>query len=244
MCATGANVTRRREVDRKAIVKGLEAAETALDQGRGVEGTRFWKIVRDARSDPQVAAEFSERIGAIDTRAFEQAVRLRVPAEVGTAALGAGTGAGLAAVMFASRIGSRRLRTLVFLAAFGVLELTTHSLAHWLVGRMMGMRFTHYFVGGPPPPRPGAKTDYATYLKIPPGRRALMHASGAVVTKVLPFALIPAAVELDLERWAVYLLVGVGLLQIVTDVAFSTKTSDWKKVKRELEAARRRAGPA
>ena len=32
------------------------------------------------------------------------------------------------------------------------------------VGRLVGIRFTDYFIGGPPPPRPGLKTDYATYL--------------------------------------------------------------------------------
>jgi hypothetical protein len=35
-------------------------------------------------------------------------------------------------------------------------------------------------------------------------------------------------------------LVGIGMLLIVTDVAFSTKTSDWKKVRRELAIARAR----
>jgi hypothetical protein len=225
-------------VDKGAITRSLDAADGALNEGRSLKGTGFWKVVAAARTDPELAAEFGERIGAIDTRAFEQAVRMRVPVKVGTAGLAAGTGAGLAAVLLASGIQSRLLRTLVFLAAFGVLELTTHSLAHWLVGRMLGMRFTHYFVGGPPPPRPGAKTDYSTYLRVPPNRRAMMHASGAIVTKVLPFALIPVALQLDLEPWAVYLLTAVGLLQILTDVLFSTKTSDWMKVKRELQAAR------
>jgi hypothetical protein len=39
-------------------------------------------------------------------------------------------------------------------------------------------------------------------------------------------------------RWAALALVAIGAFQIVTDVVFSTKSSDWKKVRRELRAAR------
>jgi hypothetical protein len=66
-----------------------------------------------------------------------------------------------------------------------------------------------------------------------------MHASGAVVTKLIPFALLPAAFEqYDRRPWMVWILLVVGVVQIFTDVVLSTKVSDWKKVKRELEAAR------
>jgi hypothetical protein len=219
----------------------LDAAEAALDRGEGLKGTGFWKAVSAARIDPSIASEFGERIASIDTRAFESAVKLKVPAAVGTAVLAGGAGVSVAALVAAAGIDGRLLRTAVFIGAFGALEVTTHSLAHWVVGRAMGMRFTHYFVGGPPPPRPGTKVDYSTYLKVPPVQRAVMHASGAVVTKVIPFALIPVARHLELSKGVVYLLVLIGLGQLITDALLSTKTSDWKKVKRELQAARSRA---
>ncbi len=141
-------------------------------------------------------------------------------------------------MVLAGGIDNRLLRSAVFLGALGAVEVGSHSLAHWAVGRAMGMRFTYYFLGGPPPPRPGAKLDYASYLRVPPTQRAVMHASGAVVTKLIPFALIPVARSLDLPAWVVYLLVLVGVGQIATDVLLSTKSSDWKKVKRELKAAK------
>ena len=50
-------------------------------------------------------------------------------------------------------------------------------------GAWSSIRFTDYFVGGPPPPRPGLKTDYATYLRADPGSRAWLHASGAIATQ-------------------------------------------------------------
>lgn len=221
-----------------AIERILDRAEASVAAGESLEGTGFWKAVGAARRDPALADRYADRIASIDRKAFENGVRLRVSAGVGTAVLTAASGAGVAALILAGGVDSRLVRTGLFLGALGALEVGTHSLAHWVVGRSMGMRFTYYFLGGPPPPRPGAKLDYATYLRVPPTQRALMHASGAVVTKIVPFALIPVARSLDLPAWVVYLLLVLGAGQIVTDVLLSTKSSDWKKVKRELKAAR------
>ena len=222
----------------EAMERSLERAEDAVSKGLGLEGTGFWKAVAAARKDFSLADRYADRIAAVDLRAFENGVKLKVPAGVGTAALAGASAAGVAAVLLAESIDNRLLRSVVFLGALGALEVGTHSLSHWMVGRLMGMRFTYYVLGGPPPPRPGAKLDYASYLRVPPTQRAIMHGSGAVVTKIVPFALIPAARSLDLPAWVVYVLVLVGIGQIGTDVVLSTKSSDWKKVKRELRAAK------
>jgi hypothetical protein len=67
-----------------------------------------------------------------------------------------------------------------------------------------------------------------------------MHASGAVVTKLVPFAFgVPAVLYYFGWNWLTILLFAIGGFQIVTDVLLSTKLSDWKKVRRELRAARR-----
>ena len=58
---------------------------------------------------------------------------------------------------------------------------TTHDLAHLVVGRLVGIRFTHWFIDGPTRLQPGLKTDYASYLRTPPHARAWMHASGALI---------------------------------------------------------------
>lgn len=221
----------------ESMERVLDRAEAAVAEGRPLDGTGFWKAVGAARRDFTLADRYAERIAAIDRKAFENGVKFRVPAGVGTALLAGASGAGVAALVLAEGIDSPFLRSVVFLGALGALEGGTHSLAHWAVGRAMGMRFTHYFVGGPPPPRPGAKLDYATYLRVPPTQRAIMHASGAVVTKIVPLALIPVARSLDLPAWVTYLLIVLAIAQIVSDVVLSTKSSDWKKVKRELRAA-------
>lgn len=222
----------------ESMERVLDRAEAAVARGLPLDGTGFWKAVGAARRDFSLADRYAERIAAVDRTAFENGVKLRVPAAAGTAILAGASAAGVAALVLAEGIDNRFVRSVVFLGALGALEVGTHSLAHWAVGRAMGMRFTYYFLGGPPPPRPGAKLDYATYLRVPPAQRAIMHASGAVVTKILPFALIPAARSLDLPAWVTWLLVVIGIGQIVTDFLLSTKSSDWKKVKRELKAAK------
>lgn len=219
------------------IDEALDRAEEALAQGRSLEGTGFWKAVARLRRDPEAALTFADRVAGIDRRSFEHSVKLRVPLWVGNIILIGGSAAGIGAIAVASFL-DELPRALIFLAAFGVIDVCTHSVSHVAVGRLVGIRFTHYFLGGPPPPRPGAKVDYASYLRTPPRRRALMHASGAVVTKVVPFAMLPIGMALSVSTWALWAVALVGVGQIITDLVFSTKTSDWKKVRRELRAAR------
>jgi hypothetical protein len=235
------------------IVAALDRAAAAVASGRGLRGTGFWAAVGAVRRDRALAERYAAPIAEIDRQAFERGVRLRVPLGAGLALLGLGTLAGLVAVAgaffygwdgalcgFASPCEATLGPSLVFLAGFAAVHVCTHSLTHWLVGRAVGIRFTHVFVGGPPPPRPGLKIDYATYLRVPPRRRALMHASGAVVTKLVPFAFgVPAVLYYFGWNWLTILLFAIGGFQIVTDVLLSTKLSDWKKVRRELRAARR-----
>lgn len=220
------------------IQEALDRAEASTEQGKGLKGTGFWSAVNQLRSRPEEAAAVADRVARIDRKAFESSVKLRVPVWLGNLVLGGGTLAGVAALVASGRL-EDTAQTIAFLIGFGILDVSTHSLAHYLVGRLVGIRFTHYFLGGPPPPRPGAKVDYASYLRTPPRRRALMHASGAVVTKLVPFALIPVALAQDVWGPVILVLSVAGVGQILTDVLFSTKTSDWKKVRREMEAERK-----
>ena len=112
---------------------------------------------------------------------------------------------------------------------------TTHDLAHLVVGRLVGIRFAHWFIDGPTRLQPGLKTDYASYLRTPPHARAWMHASGALTTKAIPFAILALrSGDPPWVRWALFVLGGV---QILTDVFFSRHHSDWKRFRREMAVA-------
>jgi hypothetical protein len=221
------------------IDETLDRAEGNLAHGRGLRGTGFWRAVEAVRRDRALADRYADRIGSIDLRAFERGVRMRVPATLGLAALALGLVFGVFALVLSVRWALRGLIPAAFLIGFGAVLICSHSLTHWLVGRLVGIRFTHLFLGGPPPPRPGVKTDYATYLRVSPMKRAVMHASGAVVSKIVPFALLGVSLQLyDDWPWLTWILLIVGVVQIFTDALLSTKSSDWMKVRRELRAAR------
>ena len=64
-----------------------------------------------------------------------------------------------------------------------------------------------------------------------------MHASGAIWTKIVPFALIPAGLIAGVPSWTTILLAVSGAVSIITDILWSTKVSDWKKFRREMAIA-------
>ena len=218
------------------VDEALDHAEAAVREGRGLTRSGFWPAVAQLRRNSVLAVRYGDRVADIDRRAFERGVRMRVPIGPGVALLGAGALAGIAAVVVAAHL-EYIPQAIAVLGGFVLVLLSTHSLAHYVVGRILGIRFTHVFVAGRPP-EPGVKIDYASYLRSTPGRRAVMHASGAVVSKIVPFALVPFVFAMDAWPGAVWILIGVGVLSLITDVVFSTKKSDWMRVRRELRAAR------
>lgn len=216
------------------VSDALDRAEAALDAGEGLRGTGFWQAVRAVRADP--TGHDLERIASIDRRAFVDWALLTVPIVPGTLLNLLATAGGLALIGWSYR--DAPLPWLLFLLGFGILWVTTHGLAHLVVGRLQGMRFTHWFIGEPTRPQPGVKVDYATYLAVPARRRAWMHASGAITSKLVPFLLAPAAVASGQPTWLVRAVVAFGVISVITDVAWSTKVSDWKKFRRELRIGR------
>ena len=220
----------------------LEAELTRI-QGAVSAGERdlaalgFWRVVAAVKRDRRLVETLAGKIASIDRAAFRAGVRLRVPVWVGNGVLLLGVVAGSVAVVV-SRVTDRPIISgIAAIAAGGIWSVSVHCLAHWITGRMLGLRFSDYFVGGPFPPRPGLKIDYESYLRAPASSRAWMHASGAIATKIAPFV----ALALTLGRapgWASLVLVGFGLLLIATDVLFSVRSSDWKRVRRERVLAR------
>lgn len=216
--------------------------EAAVDAGEhDLRALGFWRLLAKVKADPALAAHWAEVAGRIDRKAFEARVRPRFPVWFGNAALLLGTLAGVFAVGVALGADSEMVAGPALLFAAGAWLVCLHDLAHWITGRVAGIRFTSYFLSGPFPPRPGLKTDYTTYLRTPPAARAWMHASGAIATKAAPFAALAFWPATEAPAWAAWTLVGVGLFTITTDALFSTRRSDWKKVRRELRIARAQA---
>lgn len=222
------------EIDRE--LTRIEEAVASGDRDLGALG--FWRIVAAVKRDPALSVAHAPRIGRIDTAAFRAGVKLRVPVWVGNLVLGVAALGGVAALMVACALEDPLVVGVLVVAAGLVWTVALHSPAHWLVGWLAGMRFTDYFLGGGIPPRPGIKIDYVTYLRVEPSMRAWMHASGAIGTKVAPFAALAFSPWDVVPLWAVVTLLAVGAVMIATDLIFSVRSGDWKRFLRERRIAR------
>jgi len=223
-------------VTSQSIEESLAKAEKALDSGSGLSGTGFWGAVTTVKRNPELAERYADRIALIDERAHRRWALLIIPLRLGNVLAWIAFLIGLALVWWAYEL-SGTGALVAFFAGMGFLLAATHGLGHLVVGRLLGMRFSYWFVGEVVRPQPGVKIDYATYLRTPPRRRAWMHASGALATKTVPFLLIGAAVAADLPGWVPWALAGLGSAMIIIDVLWSTQASDWKRFRREMEFA-------
>ena len=223
-------------MDSAEVAKALDRAETAVKEGSGLSGTGFWPAVAAVKRDPKLVEQHADRIAQIDMSAFSSWPLLRIPIRVGTTLALAAFVAGLALIAGSYYAGGVAA-TVLFLAGLGALLATTHGLGHLLVGTLVGIRFTDWFVGSITRPQPGVKIDYSSYLRTRPRRRAWMHASGALATKITPFAVLGVVVPAGLPGWIFWMLLLLGAAMIATDIAWSTKSSDWKKFRREMRLA-------
>ncbi len=228
--------TYRGGMESSSIERALATADAQIASGHGLAGTGFWPAVASVKSNSELVERYADRIAAIDQDAFARWALLTIPKGLGTALAFLGTAAGLALVGASYPLDGLPA-VVVFYLGFGALLASTHALAHLVVGQILGIRFTSWFVASLARPQPGVKIDYASYLRTPARRRAWMHASGAIVTKIIPFALIGGAVAANLPTWAVLGLALIGIAMIVTDVVWSTTSSDWMKFRREMKFA-------
>lgn len=225
-------------MDERDIESSLANCENELTAGRApdVKTHGFWRSVAAVKRRPDLVARYSDRIARIDRAVFLDRVKLRFPAMLGVALLAAGSVVGLVILWLAAGF-DHPLRELAVLVGMGALLVCTHNLAHFVVGTIAGIHFTDWFIDLPKRPQPGLKIDYASYLRAPARSRAWMHAAGAIVTKIVPFASLLYAIAIGCDAWAIVVLLVLGIVQIVTDLAWSVKASDWKKFRREMKLA-------
>lgn len=216
----------------------IEAAVQAGNTDLGALG--FWRLVARVKPDRVLVDRYADQIGRIDATAFRAFARFRTPVWVGNTILLVGAAVGLGAAIVAPSASSDTVAGLLLIAAGAIWTVALHSPTHWLVGYMVSIRFTDYFVGGPPPPRPGLKTDYASYLRADPGSRAWMHASGAIASKLAPFLALAFWPASGAPWWSAVALIAIGVITIVTDITLSVTKSDWKKFRRERAVAQMR----
>jgi hypothetical protein len=226
-------------MDRHQIETLLASLEDDATAGEALDlrAAGFWKAVAAVKRDRDLADEFADRIAVIDRVAFEQWAFFRVGIRAGTWSMLIATAVALG-IIGAGYAAPDPWNGLLLLAGTGGLLVTTHGLGHLAVGAAAGIGFTHWFIGSLLRPQPGVKVDYATYLRVPAAARARMHASGALVTKAMPFLMLGAAWGMEAPGWAWLLLALGGAASIITDILWSVGSSDWKRYSRERRLAR------
>lgn len=223
------------EVQVEEIIARCERA-LAGDGKVNLRNLGFWKAVAAVERNPAWRGRFAERIASIDQLAFDRATPLRFPVAVGMITLAAASVAGVILAIASSRAHGRQ-QAWRLLAATALVTVSTHDLAHYLVGRLVRIRFSSFFLFRPWLPEPGLKIDYRSYLATPARARAWMHASGAIVTQVVAVLAFLLALLERAPRWATLLLGVMAAFLTLTEVFFSTRFSDWKRFRREMRVA-------
>jgi len=223
-------------VNENEVETSIAACEADLAAGRPIDikGHRFWKAVAAVKADDSLVSRYAERMGVIDHAAFKSWALYTVPSATGTTLMVVATILGLA-IILAGYYVDDPWNGVALVLGTAVLLVSTHGLTHMTVGRIQGMQFSNWFIGTISRPQPGVKIAYASYLRTPARSRAWMHASGAIVSKLLPFLLLGAAWGMEAPAWSWWVLIIIGIGQILTDVFWSTKASDWKKYRREMK---------
>ncbi|MDP2767640.1 MAG: hypothetical protein Q8O41_09365, partial [Candidatus Methanoperedens sp.] len=154
----------------------------------GQSGKDFWAIVNQVKKDRINDDALLEQIANISQQRFRENVSFTLSIPAGNLLEGVTT---IAAIVLAYQMSSEWMLYLSTL----ILMTTLHPLSHYIIGSLLGIRFTHYYLNGPAKIEPTLKIDYFSYLKAPGKKRALMHISGVIGTVAAP--LIIALIALD-----------------------------------------------
>jgi hypothetical protein len=161
--------------------------------------------------------------------------------------------AGVLAACFALAVsrsaGSTAMAVITMVLAWVLLYFSSHAIAHWLVGRVVGIRFLFYTVGGTgnpqgwPPglrwiferlPFLGVQTEKLSMQDASPEARALMWSAGVTSSAIIPtlsaFCAWRSDVPLSKSFFLFALFWAVGTLAS----NWTSRTGDYSKARRAL----------
>ena len=135
------------------------------------------------------------------------------------------------------------------LLAWVLLYFSCHAIAHWLVGRLVGIRFLHYTVGGTanpegwPPglrwifehfPFFGVQTEKASMQNVSPRARAVMWAAGVTSSAVIPTLAMFWAWRSGVPGSRLFSLFAIFWALGTLASNWTSRTGDFSKAKRAL----------
>ena len=161
--------------------------------------------------------------------------------------------AGIVAAYFALRVSrsthSPAVAVAAMLLAWVLLYFSSHAIAHWLVGRLVGIRFLFYTVGGTGNPEGwpwgvrwifehlpflGVQTDKVSMQSVSPGGKALMWSAGVTASAIIPtFAALCAWLSaVPWSGWFCLVALGWALGTLASN--WTSRTGDYSKARRAL----------
>ncbi len=201
-------------MDKGEIRSELTRIKDEVEAGRELDPP-LWKIVKEIKSSKELTEEFADLVGEIDQKAFLARVRLRISANIGIAILIMWAALSVIPLLLPASPAIRGMR-LVFAGIF--LMTLLHGPTHFVVGRLLGIRFTYFFLNGPVKVEPTLKTEYATYLRVSPRQRVLFHLCAPVMTSyVIPAIMLLLGFYLGVPRLARYILLGILLMSMASE---------------------------
>jgi hypothetical protein len=159
----------------------------------------------------------------------------------------AGLAAACIALALARSTPSKPAAIATMIAAWLLLYFFCHGIAHWAVGRLLGIRFAFYTVGGTGNPDGystglrwlfehlpffGVQTEKASMQKASPKAKAIMWSAGVMSSAVVPMLS-------AFYAWAAHLPGSRVLLIFAIFWAMGTLSSNWRSSAGDFSKARR-----
>lgn len=173
----------------------------------------------------------------------------RIPVWLGNAIEIIGLSFGFLSLLLINPLLHPLLKLMLLLVAWFCFWFFSHCLAHFIVGKILGVHFLFYFVGRSSLtklnlpfilslakvfPVLGIKIDKASLRNISPRKQAVMFASGALASMILPITCSMYAL-LHLEMWFGAFLSIITAGNIVFTLIFSVKVGDLSRAKKALK---------
>lgn len=171
--------------------------------------------------------------------------QVKIPLAIGNLFEVVGTALALYLINTAPDIIDIPLRFVFYLISWGCLVFFPHCLAHFMVGRLVGIRFTNYTLGrsaiarlrmpllsalAAKCPLLTLKVDRTSLKSASRGGRAVMFTSGAAASMILPFFAAAASfghLPLSLAMFLIVLSAG----NLALDLYYSPKAEDISRIR-------------
>jgi hypothetical protein len=169
----------------------------------------------------------------------------------GNAAQIAGLTAAFVVLALARSTHTRPVAIVAMIAAWLLLYFSCHGIAHWVVGRLLGIRFAFYTIGGTGNPGGypagmrwvfqhlpffGVQTEKASMQKASPMAKAIMWSAGVTSSAVGPTLSTVSAWRADVPGSKLFLIFAVFWAIGTLSSNWRSQTGDYAKARRALRA--------